>query len=57
MREVLATGVCAPGAYTSLTQWILQVGDTALIPAGRTTNVVRRDDDGTWRYAISLLDL
>jgi hypothetical protein len=57
VREVLATGVCAPGAYTSLTQWILQVGDTALIPAGRTTNVVRRDDDGTWRYAISLLDL
>jgi hypothetical protein len=25
--------------------------------AGRAINVVRRADDGSWRYAISLLDL
>jgi hypothetical protein len=36
---------------------VLQVRDTALVLAGGTTNVARRGDDGTWRYAISLLDL
>lgn len=36
---------------------VLQVRDTALVLAGRATNVVRRGDDGSWRYAISLLDL
>ena len=35
---------------------ILQVRDTALVLAGRATNVVRRAEDGSWRYAISLLD-
>ena len=35
---------------------ILQVRDTALVLAGSATNVVRRTDDGSWRYAISLLD-
>ena len=35
---------------------VLQVRDTALVLAGRAINVVRRDD-GSWRYAISLLDL
>jgi hypothetical protein len=36
---------------------VLQVRDTALVLAGRAINVVRRGDDGSWRYAISLLDL
>jgi hypothetical protein len=36
---------------------VLQVRDTALVLAGRAINVVRRADDGSWRYAISLLDL
>jgi hypothetical protein len=36
---------------------ILQVRDTALVLAGRATNVALRTDDGSWRYAISLLDL
>jgi hypothetical protein len=36
---------------------VLQVHDTALVLAGRATNVIRRGDDGSWRYAISLLDL
>jgi hypothetical protein len=36
---------------------VLQVRDTALVLAGRTVNVVRRTDDGPWRYAISPLDL
>jgi hypothetical protein len=36
---------------------ILQARDTALVLAGHAINVVRRDDDGFWRYAISLLDL
>ena len=35
---------------------VLQVRDTALVLAGRAINVVRRDE-GSWRYAISLLDL
>jgi hypothetical protein len=36
---------------------VFQVRDTALVLAGRAINVVRRADDGSWRYAISLLDL
>jgi len=36
---------------------ILQVGDTALVVAGHAINMARRTDDGSWRYAISLLDL
>jgi hypothetical protein len=36
---------------------VLQVRDTALVLAGRTISVVRRTDDGFWRYAISLLYL
>lgn len=36
---------------------VLQVHDTALVLAGRAINVIRRGDDGSWRYAISLLDL
>jgi hypothetical protein len=36
---------------------VLQVRDTALVLTGYAINVVRRADDGSWRYAISLLDL
>jgi hypothetical protein len=36
---------------------ILQARDTALVVAGRAINVARRTDNGSWRYAISLLDL
>jgi hypothetical protein len=36
---------------------VLQVRDTALVLAGHAINVVRRTDDGSWRYAISLLGL
>jgi Domain of unknown function (DUF4440) len=36
---------------------VLQVRDTALVVAGHATNVARRTDNGSWRYAISLLDL
>jgi hypothetical protein len=41
--------------YLADPQRIFQARDTALILAGRATNVVRRGDDGSWRYAISLL--
>lgn len=34
---------------------ILQVRDTALVLAGHAISVVRRGDDGSWRYVISLL--
>ena len=36
---------------------ILQIHDTALVLAEHAVNVIRRGDDGSWRYAISLLDL
>jgi hypothetical protein len=36
---------------------VLQARDTALVVAGRALNVARRTDNGSWRYAISLLDL
>jgi hypothetical protein len=35
---------------------VLQARDTALVLAGRAINVARRTDNGSWRYAISLLD-
>ena len=35
---------------------VLQVRDTALVLAGHALNVVRRANDGSWCYAISLLD-
>ena len=44
-------------SYLADPRRVLQVRDTALVLAGRATNVVRRGDDGSWRYAISLLDL
>lgn len=34
---------------------VLQARDTALVLAHLGVNVARRADDGTWRYAISLL--
>ncbi|MDQ3587375.1 MAG: hypothetical protein M3350_09185 [Actinomycetota bacterium] len=36
---------------------VLQARDTALVLSKRSTNVVRRGDDGAWRYAIALLSL
>ena len=43
--------------YLADPRQVLQVRGTALVLAGHTINVVRRTDDGSWRYAISLLDL
>jgi ABC-type hemin transport system ATPase subunit len=42
--------------YLAEPRRVLQVRDTALVLAGRAINVTRRDN-GSWRYAISLLDL
>ncbi len=36
---------------------VLQARDTALVVAERGINVLRRGRDGTWRYAIALLDI
>jgi hypothetical protein len=36
---------------------VLQVGDTALVLGGGAINVARRGGDGSWRYAISILQL
>ena len=43
--------------YLAEPRRILQVRDTALVLADHAINVVRRGEDGFWRYAISLLDL
>lgn len=43
--------------YLADPQRVLQVRDTALVLSGRAVSVVRRGDDGSWRYAISFLDL
>ena len=43
-------------SYLAEPRRVLQVRDTALVLAGRAINVTRRDN-GSWRYAISLLDL
>lgn len=36
---------------------ILQAHNTALVLSQQATNVLRRDDSGTWRFAICCLDL
>ena len=36
---------------------VLQARDTALVLGERATNVVRRGKDGSWRYAITLLEV
>jgi hypothetical protein len=43
--------------YLAEPRRVLQACDTALVVSGRAINVVRRTNDGSWRYAISLLDL
>jgi hypothetical protein len=43
--------------YLAEPRRILQVRDTALVLADHAINVVRRGDDGFWRYAILFLDL
>jgi hypothetical protein len=47
----------AERSYLAEPRRILQARDTALVVAGRAINVARRTDNGSWRYAISLLDL
>jgi hypothetical protein len=42
--------------YVADPRRVLQARDTALIVAGHAINVVRRADDGSWRYAIAVLD-
>ncbi|CAN5579184.1 hypothetical protein BH20ACT17_BH20ACT17_07210 [soil metagenome] len=42
--------------YVADPRRVLQARDTALVVAQHGINVVRRGDNGTWRYAISLLD-
>lgn len=42
--------------YVADPRRVLQARDTALVLARRGVNVVRRAGDGSWRYAISLLD-
>jgi len=45
------------GTYVAVPYRILQARDTALVVARWGINVVRRGSDGSWRYAISLLDM
>jgi hypothetical protein len=47
----------AKRTYLADPRRVLQVGDTALVLGGRAINVVRRGGDGSWRYAISMLQL
>lgn len=44
-------------SYLADPRQVLQARDTALVVSGRAINVVRRTDNGSWRYTISLLDL
>ena len=46
----------ADRAYLADPRRVLQVRETALVLAGHALNVVRRANDGSWCYAISLLD-
>jgi uncharacterized protein DUF4440 len=42
--------------YLADPQRVLQARDTALVVGGHGINVVRRDSDGRWLYAVSLLE-
>ena len=53
-REALATWH-GERSYVADPRWVNQARDIALIVAERSINVVRRDRDGGWRYAIILL--
>jgi hypothetical protein len=44
-------------SYLGDPQRVVQARDTALVVARQGINVVRRRGDGTWLYAISLLDM
>jgi hypothetical protein len=46
----------ADRSYLADPRRVLQVRGIALVVSGRAINVVRRADDGSWRYAISLLE-
>lgn len=43
-------------AYVADPCRVFQVRDTALVLTGRAIHMARRDDDGSWRYTVSLLD-
>jgi len=43
--------------YVARTARVLQARDTALLVSSAATHVLRRSGDGTWRAAISLLQL
>src|SRR5436190_14401866 len=43
--------------YVAAPERVVQARETALVVAEQAINVVRRGNDGTWRYAISLLSL
>ena len=54
----LATALWENGhTYFAEPHQVVQARDIALVVADRAINVVRRGDDGAWRYAISLLSL
>ena len=44
-------------SYLGDPQRIVQARDTALVVARQGLNVVRRRSNGSWLYAISLLDM
>jgi hypothetical protein len=43
--------------YVADLRRVVQAHDIALVLAGQSTNVVRRGNDGAWRYAISLVSI
>ncbi|HEY0619760.1 MAG TPA: hypothetical protein VGD15_19295 [Kribbella sp.] len=45
------------GTYLADPGTVLQAQGTALMVSGRAINVVRRGENGTWRYAIVFLTL
>ena len=54
----LATALCEGDRTYVAEPWrVVQARDTALVVGRQGINVVRRDGDGRWRYAIALLSL
>ena len=53
----LASGIWADETYLANVGRVLQARDLALILTSRGVNVVRRGDDGSWRYVILALHI
>ena len=52
IAELALATWCGEHSYVADPRAVIQARDIALVVTGRGVNVVRRGNDGAWRYAI-----